>query len=145
MKHFSYFPNKRTFCHRLTSSLLFYIYTAIFFPVLIFTNAELWIFGMDLFCKWKRFCFNMHRKIWNNILIFDFACYFFFAKNLKICKIAEFHRRKILWHEKKGVRISILFVSHISSAPLLVSKTTFTHTLKFWSPLNLPSKTCPPL
>ena len=65
---------------------------------------------------------------------FAFHVYFVFTKNLKFSKLQNFIHAK-----RKGGQKSILSGGNASSAQVLVSKTTFTHTLSFCSLLNTPT------
>ena len=76
------------------------------------------------FCKCKRFHDKICQKIWNHNLILYFTC--IWLVNAKFCA----HENIMMW--QKGVRISILTGVDALSAPVLVHKAAFTHTLKFW-------------
>ena len=94
VKHFSQYnlPKKsRTLYCRLTSSLLDYIYAAIFFPVLICPNAGIWIFPWIYFCNEKDFTSKYTEK---SGIIFWFCnlcviCFCKKSKNLKNYKISN--------------------------------------------------------
>ena len=68
---------------------------------------------------------NMNRKRKNNISSLQ--------KNLKICLIAKFHTDRNIKLEKR-VQNKYSLWGNASSAPVSVSKATFTHTLKLAPP-----------
>ena len=108
-------PNRRRkFSCKLTSSFRNYIYAKIFLPLLILENAGVWIFQVDLFFQIKDFTSKYTEK--------SGTMFWFCISRVK------------LW--EKEVRISILSEGDASSLPVLVRKTTFSYTMKFWSPLN---------
>ena len=89
-----------------------------------------WIY----FTKWKGFYVKIHWKILN--LILYSVCNLCFPKTQKFAKF-RICENIVTW--EKGLRISFLCGGDTSSAPVLLSKTTFAHTLKFWSPSQYPS------
>ena len=97
----------------LTSPLVHNINATIFFPVLILANAGFWIFHFDLFLQIK-----------DLELYFDF----YFKCNFLLKNNKHLQDCKMLYTQK------YCEVNESGSTPVLVNKTTFTHTLKCWSP-----------
>ena len=79
----------RKLYYRLTSSLFHYIHAAIFLPVLIFTNAGVSIFRVDLFLQMTE---TLSQNTLKNLEPrFDFVFHVQSAENQEICRIAKFH------------------------------------------------------
>lgn len=53
-----------------------------------------------------------------------------------MCKIAKFCTIENIVAYEKGVKISIPSRGDTSCVPVLITRLTFAHTLKFWSPLQ---------
>ena len=120
-------------CHWVTEcTRLFRSLYHTFLHVLIFKNAGVWIFCVDLF-SWMKEILRQNTPR-NLEQYFDFVFYVqcIFAKKLNICQIENliFAKNIVTW--EKVVRISILFGGGASSGLVLISKTIFTQTLNFW-------------
>ena len=101
-------------------------------------------------CRSFRACWNLLKGTEKFGIMFQFyilylyLCFVIvFGENLKFYKIVKFHPHKNIATQgtsEKGVRISILSRGDASSTPALGVEITFTRTLEFWSPPQLPRK-----